>query len=82
MQSRVSIAALSLCAALTASNLCNANAGPMPADPGVRKAATDNGPPVPMPGLGPDEMAFFDDGIARFNVIEQQQDILDFLRSL
>jgi CxxC motif-containing protein (DUF1111 family) len=42
----------------------------MPVDPGVRKAATDNGPPVPMPGLGPDEMAFFDDGIARFNVIE------------
>jgi CxxC motif-containing protein (DUF1111 family) len=70
MQSRVSIAALSLCAALTASNLSNANAGPMLVDPGVRKAATDNGPPVPMPGLGPDEMAFFDDGIARFNVIE------------
>jgi CxxC motif-containing protein (DUF1111 family) len=67
---RASIAAWSLCAILTAPNLCNATAGTMPIDPGVRKAATDNGPPVPMPGLGPDESAFFDDGIARFNTIE------------
>jgi CxxC motif-containing protein (DUF1111 family) len=41
-----------------------------PTDPGVRRAATDNGPPRPLPGLGQDEMNFFMDGMARFNFIE------------
>jgi len=35
-------------------------------DPGVRQAATDNGPPPPLPGLTSDELAFFQDGAARF----------------
>jgi CxxC motif-containing protein (DUF1111 family) len=41
-----------------------------PTDPGVRKAATDNGLPQPLPGIGADEMNFFQDGMARFNFIE------------
>jgi CxxC motif-containing protein (DUF1111 family) len=38
-------------------------------DPGVRHAA-GNGPPQPLPGLGPDEMEFFTDGLARFTFTE------------
>ena len=41
-----------------------------PTDPGVRRAATDNGPPVPLSGLAADELAFFADGVARFATIE------------
>jgi CxxC motif-containing protein (DUF1111 family) len=39
-------------------------------DPGVRHAAADNGPPVPLPGLAADELAFFQDGMARFDTVE------------
>jgi CxxC motif-containing protein (DUF1111 family) len=39
-------------------------------DPGVRHAATDGGPPVPLPGLTPDELTFFQDGLARFVTVE------------
>jgi CxxC motif-containing protein (DUF1111 family) len=39
-------------------------------DPGVRQAATDGGPPVPMPGLTPDELTFFQDGVTRFEEVE------------
>jgi CxxC motif-containing protein (DUF1111 family) len=39
-------------------------------DPGVRRAATDNGLPRSVPGLGGDELNFFQDGMARFNFIE------------
>ena len=42
----------------------------LPADPGVRHAATDNGTPQPLTGIGADEMNFFLDGMARFNFIE------------
>jgi len=41
-----------------------------PVDPGVRHAATDGGPPVPLPGLSPDEQAFFQDGLTRFQNVE------------
>jgi CxxC motif-containing protein (DUF1111 family) len=41
-----------------------------PTDPGVRKAATDGGPPVPLPGLSADELAFFQDGVNRFSTVE------------
>jgi CxxC motif-containing protein (DUF1111 family) len=41
-----------------------------PIDPGVRRAATDNGPPVPLAGLAQDELAFFEDGLARFVTVE------------
>ncbi|MGB6307112.1 MAG: di-heme oxidoredictase family protein [Steroidobacteraceae bacterium] len=41
-----------------------------PTDPGVRRAATDNGPPRPLAGLGQDELSFFQDGMARFSAIE------------
>jgi CxxC motif-containing protein (DUF1111 family) len=41
-----------------------------PTDPGVRKAATDGGPPVPLPGLTADELAFFQDGLNRFTTVE------------
>ena len=39
-------------------------------DPGVRHAATDGGPPLPMPGLTADELTFFQDGLARFATVE------------
>jgi CxxC motif-containing protein (DUF1111 family) len=39
-------------------------------DPGVRPAATDGGPPVPMPGLVSVEMQFFQDGLNRFTTVE------------
>jgi CxxC motif-containing protein (DUF1111 family) len=39
-------------------------------DPGVRRAATDNGPPVPLPGLIPVEQQFFQDGLTRFTTVE------------
>jgi CxxC motif-containing protein (DUF1111 family) len=39
-------------------------------DPGVRRTATDNTTPLPMPGLGAAELAFFLDGLARFNTVE------------
>lgn len=35
-------------------------------DPGVRRAIADNGPPPPLAGLTADELAFFQDGLARF----------------
>jgi CxxC motif-containing protein (DUF1111 family) len=41
-----------------------------PTDPGVRREATDNGPPVPLAGLAQDELAFFEDGLARFVTVE------------
>ena len=39
-------------------------------DPGVRHAATDGGPPLPLPSLIPVEMQFFQDGLARFTTVE------------
>jgi hypothetical protein len=39
-------------------------------DPGVRQAATDGGPPVPLPGATSDELAFFQDGLTRFTTVE------------
>ena len=39
-------------------------------DPGVRHAAADNGPPPPLAGLTPDELAFFQDGLARFSSVK------------
>jgi CxxC motif-containing protein (DUF1111 family) len=41
-----------------------------PNDPGMRHSATDNGPPMPLAGLGQDELDYFDDGLARFQIIE------------
>jgi CxxC motif-containing protein (DUF1111 family) len=39
-------------------------------DPGVRHAATDGGPPLPLPGLTADEATFFKDGATRFQTVE------------
>jgi CxxC motif-containing protein (DUF1111 family) len=39
-------------------------------DPGVRHAATDNGPAPPLAGLTPDESNFFQDGLARFSSVK------------
>ncbi len=58
------------CAAIAAAGLYGALAAANPIDPGVRTAPTDNGPPVPLPGLGVDELSFFDDGLVRFNTVE------------
>ncbi|HKD53700.1 MAG TPA: di-heme oxidoredictase family protein [Steroidobacteraceae bacterium] len=39
-------------------------------DPGVRRAATDGGPPVPLPGLSADELEYFQNGVTRFQTVE------------
>ena len=39
-------------------------------DPGVRASPTDGGPPVPLAGLTADELAFFQDGLRRFQTLE------------
>jgi CxxC motif-containing protein (DUF1111 family) len=70
MRSRNFLASLLPCAALAAAASFGALAAANPVDPGVRTAPTDNGPPVALPGLGPDELAFFDDGLVRFNTVE------------
>ncbi|MGB6603980.1 MAG: di-heme oxidoredictase family protein [Steroidobacteraceae bacterium] len=57
---------LLLCAALLEANMGFTQA----TDPGVRHAATDGGPPLPMAGLTPDELTFFQDGLTRFAVVE------------
>jgi CxxC motif-containing protein (DUF1111 family) len=41
-----------------------------PTDPGVRHSSSDNGAPAALPGLGQDELDFFDDGLARFQTVE------------
>jgi CxxC motif-containing protein (DUF1111 family) len=61
---------IALAALLAAHPAYSAFAHQTPADPGVRRAATDNGLPQSLPGLGADEMSFFLDGMARFNFIE------------
>src|SRR3984885_640528 len=70
MRSRTYLASLLPCAALAAAGSFSALAAANPIDPGVRTAPTDNGPPVPLPGLGADELAFFGDGLIRFNTVE------------
>jgi CxxC motif-containing protein (DUF1111 family) len=39
-------------------------------DPGVRKAATDGGPPPTLPGTSPNELPYFQDGETRFVTVE------------
>ncbi len=39
-------------------------------DPGVRHAATDGGPPVPLAGLSSNELPYFEDGARRFQTEE------------
>jgi len=39
-------------------------------DPGVRQAATDGGPPVPLTGISANEMPYFQDGATRFQEVE------------
>lgn len=39
-------------------------------DPGVRAAATDGGPPVPLAGISANELPYFQDGAARFQTVE------------
>src|ERR1700690_2167634 len=56
--------------ALFAASQCCALAGAAPTDPGVRSAPTDDGPPVPLQGLGQDELGFFEAGMARFATVE------------
>ncbi len=47
-----------------------AAAGAQPTDPGVRQESSVNGPPVPMTGLNQAELAFFEDGLNRFQTSE------------
>jgi hypothetical protein len=69
MRSSARFISLIQCAVFATSQCC-ALAGAAPTDPGVRTAPTDGGPPVPLQGLGQDELGFFDDGMARFTTIE------------
>jgi CxxC motif-containing protein (DUF1111 family) len=39
-------------------------------DPGVRRAATDGGPPVALAGATSDELTYFQDGLTRFATVE------------
>ena len=39
-------------------------------DPGVRKTSADGKPPAALPGLSPEEMMFFQDGLNRFMEID------------
>jgi CxxC motif-containing protein (DUF1111 family) len=39
-------------------------------DPGVRQAATDGGPPVPLAGITTNELPYFQDGARRFQIVE------------
>jgi CxxC motif-containing protein (DUF1111 family) len=39
-------------------------------DPGVRTAATDNGPPPYLAGLSDEDLVFYQDGMARFSTVE------------
>jgi len=61
-----------ICAALFfASSALRATAALAQAtDPGVRQAATDNGPPPALAGLSADELNFFQDGLARFSSVK------------
>ena len=76
MRVPIFIAVAGACAALISAGFCADPAAgqsvrPSRAvDPGVRRASTDNGPPAPLPGLGQDELDYFDDGLARFQIIE------------
>jgi CxxC motif-containing protein (DUF1111 family) len=58
------------CVTVAASAALAGNVFAEATDPGVRHAATDNGPPLALAGLAPDELAFFEDGMARFATIE------------
>jgi CxxC motif-containing protein (DUF1111 family) len=57
-------------ALLSAAMLVCSAAWSQASDPGVRHAATDGGPPVPLPGITGDELTFFQDGQARFVTTE------------
>ena len=55
---------------LAVAGLATATANARPTDPGVRRESGDNGPPAALLGLGPDELAFFEDGLTRFQTVE------------
>jgi CxxC motif-containing protein (DUF1111 family) len=61
----MSVGAL-LCAATLAAPPLQAQV----ADPGVRSAPTDGGPPVPITGISSNELPYFQDGAARFQTVE------------
>jgi CxxC motif-containing protein (DUF1111 family) len=70
MRSRASIFCFAQCTLFIAAGSWSVLASSNAVDPGVRKAASDNGPPLPMQGLGADELSFFGDGMTRFSVVE------------
>jgi CxxC motif-containing protein (DUF1111 family) len=70
MRSRAQLICFVQCAVFAAASPWSAFVHAAPTDPGVRTAPTDSGPPIPMQGLGPDELTFFDDGMARFSTVE------------
>jgi hypothetical protein len=55
---------LGLCALWAAAALAQVT------DPGVRKTSADGKPPAALPGLSPEELMFFQDGLARFMEVD------------
>jgi CxxC motif-containing protein (DUF1111 family) len=55
---------------LVSAGACAPWAAADPTDPGVRHEPLDNTAPRPVAGLGADELAFFQDGLARFGAVE------------
>jgi CxxC motif-containing protein (DUF1111 family) len=70
VQDRLTIRSTTLIGLLISGILQTPPVMAQPTDPGVRRAATDNGMPLSLTGLGQDELYFFQDGMARFNFIE------------
>ena len=62
--------AAALVFALLATAVAQAPLAQQVADPGVRHAPYDGGPPVPIPGLSAEQMIFFQDGMTRFAEVE------------
>ncbi len=63
-------ARIALIALMLTSGLAAGSAFAQARDPGVRHASTDGGPPPALAGLSAEELAFYQDGLARFTEVE------------
>jgi CxxC motif-containing protein (DUF1111 family) len=63
-------ARLALITLMLTSGLVAGSAFAQARDPGVRHASSDGGPPPALDGLSPEELAFYQDGLARFTEVE------------
>jgi CxxC motif-containing protein (DUF1111 family) len=70
MKHNTAVRALLLSGLIVAANAAVQLAVAQPSDPGVRHDPADNTTPRSMAGLGSDELAFFQNGLARFGAVE------------